>query len=207
MSPVMTCIFEVQWEALKRLICSGKRVLWITEGALASAVTQPDNALVQGLFRTVRRERPDSELTILDLESATAPIMNRTLGKVLRQLLSDPDTDTEYAERDGVVLIERIIPNADANNFKAIHSGRESATVVKNLYNAKARVQLRAEKIGILESLTWCETDPDETLLSSGMAEIEVMAVGVNFKASLCTNCFLGRGSLAKHPKNITVPR
>lgn len=181
---VLKCISAVQWDALKRLIFSGKRVLWMTEGAQAS-VTNPDNALVQGLFRTARRELPDTQLTILDVEPGTGPSTNNTLEKILHKLRNDSHMETEYVERNGMFLIERLIPNVEANNFRAAWGGRGSATVLKNFYDDRIQIQLRAQKIGMLESLTWCETAVHETPLETGMAEIEVKAVGVNFKASL----------------------
>ena len=99
--------------------------------------TSADNALIQGLFRTVRRERPDAQLTILDIESAMSPATDRAIKQVLRKLQSGMGAETEYTERNGVLLIERAMLNIALNSFKATESGKGLEAVVKNLYDAE----------------------------------------------------------------------
>ena len=180
--PVLTRIPEKQWEALKQLISTGKPLLWVTKGAQTSQVTDPDNAMVQGLFRVARREDPQVKLTTLDVQSATSPATGWAIDQVLRKLRTG--AETEYAERDGILFVQRVVPDVPVNDFKAAEGGKGLEPVVKGLHETEAQVRIQAEKIGTLQSLTWCETSVGEMLLEPGTVEIEVMAVGVNFKVS-----------------------
>ena len=180
--PVLTEIPEKQWEALKQLISTGKPLLWVTKGAQTSHVTEPDNAMVQGLFRVARRENPEAKLTTLDVQSATSPATAFAIDRVLWEMRTS--TESEYAERDGILHVQRVMPDVPVNDFKAAEGGKGLEPVVKGLHETQAQVRIQAEKIGTLQSLTWCETNVGEVLLEPGTVEIEVMAVGVNFKVS-----------------------
>ena len=95
------------------------------------------------------------------------------------------DLETEYAERDGIVYLQRIQPDVGINGFKAAENGSKGLEpVVRGLHEAEAQVRLQAEKIGTLQSLTWCGTATAEVPVAPDMVEIEVQAVGVNFKVS-----------------------
>ena len=182
--PILTRIPERQWEALKLIISTGKPLLWVTKGAQTSHVTHPDNAMVQGLFRVARREDPQAKLTTLDVQSATSPATGWAIDQVLQKLLNKAGAETEYAERDGILLVQRVVPDVPVNDFKAAEAGKGLETVTKGLHETEAQVRIQAEKIGTLQSLTWCETDVGEVPVESGMVEMEVIAVGVNFKVS-----------------------
>ncbi|TGO19734.1 hypothetical protein BPAE_0334g00010 [Botrytis paeoniae] len=178
--PVLTKISEKQWDALKQLISTGTQIVWVTEGAQITPVTNPDDAMVEGLFRVIRREDPLAKLVTLDVETATSPATSWAIDQVLSKLPTS--TETEYAERDGILFIQRVVPDFAVNEFKAAESGKGLEPVVKGLHATEAQVRIQAEKIGTLQSLTWCETAGGEVSIEQGMVEIEVMAVGVNFK-------------------------
>ncbi|KAK4868058.1 hypothetical protein LT330_007256 [Penicillium expansum] len=180
--PVLTQIGESEWEALKVVISTGQPLLWVTKGGQTPQVSDPDNALVQGLFRAIRREDPQANLTTLDVHSATSPATNQAIEWLLEGLLGGAGGETEYAERDGVVLIQRLTPDRAVNEFKAAENGNGFQPVVKQFHETKAQVRLQAEKVGTLQSLIWCETAVGEVPMEPGMVEIEVIAVGVNFK-------------------------
>lgn len=179
--PVLKDIPETQWDAFKQLVSGTKPVLWVTTGAQTANVTDPNNALVQGLFRVIRNEIPDANLVTLDVQSALSPVTFVAIGKVLGKIQAGHDTETEYAEREGLLLVQRLLPDFKLNDFKnSEYKGLEP--VVKGLHATEAQVRLQAEKVGTLESLTWCETAVGEVPMEPGMVEIEVKAVGVNFK-------------------------
>ncbi|KAH9844894.1 Polyketide synthase [Teratosphaeria destructans] len=179
--PVLKDMQEEQWDDFKRLISGNTPVLWVTKGAQTASVTDPDNALVQGLFRVVRNEIPATKLVTLDVQSALSPATDIAIDEVLGKLQAGHDAETEYAERDGIVLVQRLLPDLKLNEFKNAES-KGLEPVVKGLHATEAQVRLQAEKVGTLESLTWCETAVGEVPMEPGMIEIEVKAVGVNFK-------------------------
>ncbi|CAD6449305.1 eb0964f1-27a5-46b6-9504-99d5323d2a22 [Sclerotinia trifoliorum] len=184
-APVLTNINTTQWEGLKMLISSGNHLLWVTKGAQYK-VTDPNNALVQGLFRVARREDPSTKLSILDVESSTGPATDYAIDAVLKSLESNPPdsgsaVETEFVERNGALYVQRVLPDLPVNDFKRAEvEGAEP--ILRSLHEVEAAVQLRAERLGTFQGLTWCETAVGEVPVDSEKIEIEVMAVGVNFK-------------------------
>ena len=179
-NPVLTQADEKQWEAIKGLVSSANPLLWVTKGAQYPA-TNPDNALVNGLFRVARQEDSMAKLTTLDIQSSTSPATSWAIGKVLELLRRGTSAETEYMERNGMLHVQRIMPDAAVNDFRyAEKEGLEP--IVKRFHGTEVQVQLRAERLGTLQSLMWCETEVSEASMDAGNIEVEVMAVGVNFK-------------------------
>lgn len=179
-NPVLAEADRKQWEAIKGLVSSGNPLLWVTKGAQHS-VTNPDNAMINGLFRVARQEDSMVKLITLDVQSSTSPATSWAIEKVLGLLRRDVSVETEYMERNGIIHVQRIMPDAALNDFRhAEEDGLEP--VFKEFHGAEAQLQLRAERLGTLQSLMWCETEVGEAPLDSGNVEVEVMAVGVNFK-------------------------
>ncbi len=180
--PVLTGISEGHWETLKKLVSSGKPILWVTKGAQTDRVSDPENAMVQGLFRVARREDPGARLTTLDVQSPTSPATHLAIDSVLRMLLAGGAVDTEYAERDGVLLVPRIVPDGSLNKFKTAEMGAGLKPVVKGFHTNEVQVRLQADQKGSLESLKWCKTAVSEVPVEPGKVDIQVTAMGVNFK-------------------------
>ncbi|KAF9884922.1 hypothetical protein FE257_000913 [Aspergillus nanangensis] len=180
LSPLLRHATEDQWDAIKTLVSSGNPLLWVTKGAHSSA-TDPDNALVYGLFRVARREDHGANLTILDVQCSTGRAMELAIDQVLRLLAAGALTESEIMEREGVLHIQRIIPDGPINEFKrAETNGLE--VIPKSFHGNDVQVQLRAEQLGTLEGLSWCETEVSAPAVEEDHVEVEIMAVGVNFK-------------------------
>lgn len=178
--PVLTQADEKQWEAIKGLVSSGSPLVWVTKGAQDS-VTNPDNSMINGLFRVARQEDSSAKLITLDVQSSTSPATSWAIEKVLASIRREDSAETEYMERNGLLYIPRIMPDAAMNNFKnAEADGLEP--IVKDLHGTEVQVRLRAERLGTLQSLMWCETELEEGQLDAGNVEVEVVAAGVNFK-------------------------
>lgn len=177
---VLTKVNEEQWSSIKSLVSSGNPLLWVTSGA-QGRVTNPDLAMINGLFRVARQENTTAKLVTLDVQSSTNPVTNWAIEKVLSLLQSDESLETEYMERDGILHISRLMPDTTMNYFRhAEEDGFEP--VVKGLHDTEVQVQLRAERLGTLNGLVWCETEISPREVEPGNVEVEVMAVGVNFK-------------------------
>jgi hypothetical protein len=141
--PVLTGISTVQWDGFKRLILgSGKPVLWVTKGAQTEHVSTPDNALVLGLFRVIRREDPSVRLVTLDVQSPASAAAHWAVQQVLRTLTDGEIAETEYAERDGLLLVSRVMPDKHINDLKAAEQGTGLELVDKKLHANPAQVRL-----------------------------------------------------------------
>ncbi|KAK6063593.1 beta-ketoacyl synthase domain-containing protein [Seiridium cupressi] len=179
-SPLLRYANEDQWKAIKALVSSGNPLLWVTKGAQSSA-TDPDHALVYGLFRVARREDQGTNLTILDVQSSTGHATEFALDKVLGLLAQGTLMESEIMEREGILHIQRVVPDVAVNDFKRAETDG-LPIVPKSFHGNEAQVQLRAERLGTLEGLTWCETEVQEPAVLEEHIEVEIMAVGVNFK-------------------------
>lgn len=180
--PVLTHINGRRWNVLKQLVSSGMPVLWVTKGAQHHRVTDPDRAMVYGLFRVVRREDPTARLTVLDVQSGTSPAATWAINQVLRllQRRGVEVTETEFVERDGILHTQRVMPDVAVNAFKhAEVSGNEP--VIKGLHETPVKVHIHSERVGTLD-FAWCEEELAEPEVESGFVEVEVKTIGVNFK-------------------------
>ncbi|KAH9226001.1 hypothetical protein K456DRAFT_1755087 [Colletotrichum gloeosporioides 23] len=185
-NPVLTNIDGEQWSALKTLVSSGRPLLWVTKGAQLK-VTDPDLALAHGLFRVVRREDASVKITVLDVESSVGPNTAWAIKSVLETTRHSGTpsvkgtVETEFAERNGVLYVHRVVQDLRVNEFKRAEQ-EGSEPVLGKLHETKAAVQLRSERVGTFQSLTWNETNVAEVPFEEGTVEFEVFAVGVNFK-------------------------
>lgn len=182
--PVFPSVSESHWEQTKKLVGSGKPILWVTQGAQTDTVGTPENAMIQGLFRVARREDPGVRLTTLDVQNPASPAAHWAIERILQRVLltQGTDVDHEYAEREGVLLIPRLVVDDALNEFKRADRGAGIAPVTREFHTSEAQVRLQAEKKGSLESLTWCETTAGQVPVEPGKIDIQVMAMGVNFK-------------------------
>ncbi|KAH7629517.1 putative polyketide synthase [Sordaria sp. MPI-SDFR-AT-0083] len=130
-SPVLTHASGRQWESLRRLTASGNPVVWVTKGSQYQ-VTDPDKAVVHGLFRVVRREDTTAKLTTLDVQSATSLATAWVVDMIL-ELVRIQKAETEYAERNGVVFVQRLMPDTKVNAFNQGKTGR-AQTAIKGFH-------------------------------------------------------------------------
>ena len=180
--PSLTNPSSEQWSHLQSLVSSGIPLLWVTHGSQHVCVTNPDSALVHGLFRVIRREQYGTQLTTLDVsgygrDGILTPGAEDAIERVLDAMRAGR-AEVEYVEQDGVLHIQRVMP--DTNMSQLEHPDPTD----RSLWEGDSTIQLHAERVGSLE-LTWCETlAGGGSHLDIGWVEMEVMAVGVNFKVS-----------------------
>lgn len=181
--PLMPNISEAHWEAVKTLLSSGQKILWVTEGAQLD-VTQPSKAMMHGLARTVRAEDPLVDVTLLDVEDAAGPATFYAVTEVLKKAQEDKPKlhrESEYVERGGVIHICRVLPSPSVNQAEdELWDG--AAEVDMDLHEAKTTIRLQSERIGTLEELHFQEVAPTELPLEENKLEVEIFAAGLNFK-------------------------
>lgn len=183
MSSVLSSISESQWQELRRIILHGNRLLWVTEGSQMN-VTKPDNALVHGMFRTIRNEDRSAELVTLDVEYNESPFTHLAVERVLRSLLKTPSKapiDSEFVERGSIIHVNRIVPDEPINLAKdSDKQGGEP--VARSLKDIAGFAMLRAENLGTLDSLCYSEVSHEEVSVLEHHIEVDIKAAGLNFK-------------------------
>ena len=184
-APALNSISEKHWNAIKDLVTSHYKILWVTEGSQLK-VAKPDNALVHGLFRTIRAEDPSANLTTLDVEAADTPGSILAIERVLSSLRGKTpkiNLENEFVERGGIIHISRILPDKPMNIFK--NNGTHGPEpVTRPLHDIETVAMLRAERLGTLEELRYAETSVEEVPIKDGNVEVEIFAAGLNFKVS-----------------------
>jgi len=178
--PILRNVTEQQWNSIKLLTTSGQPLLWVTKGTQVAA-TNPDTALVYGLFRVAGREDDSMNLTILDVQSNTSPATEYAIDQVLKKLATGGPKETQYLELDGILHIQRALPDESINTFKRAETEGLNP-ILKSLHSNEAQVQLRAERLGTFDGLIWCETAVGEVPVKTDSLEVQVEACGVNFK-------------------------
>ena len=185
-SSIFPTMSDKNWSKLQDLIAEGVKILWVTAGSQI-APTLPENAMVHGLFRTIRNENPTVSLTTLDLESPDSRYSSESISRVLRTLNKPPvktHIENEFVERQGIIYVARLQAYASVNEAEtdAASGARPHQGI---LHENKNTVRLYADRIGSLDSLQYSEVALGELPLidePNGRVEVELHAAGLNFK-------------------------
>ncbi|CAG8003769.1 unnamed protein product [Penicillium olsonii] len=104
---------EMTLKKIKAIFMHSAGVLWVTRGGILDPIN-PDAGLASGFARTARAESGVKPIITLDLNSRNPLSDSRSvelISKLLvtRFLCKNPGSDTEYAERDGVLYVPRVV--------------------------------------------------------------------------------------------------
>lgn len=184
MTPVLATATEAQWDALKALVARDCNLVWVTQGSQMT-VTNPDAAVAHGIFRSIRSEEPLLNIITLDVESdacfATKTV-STAIDSVLQQAqkkMAQTRNDFEYAERNGLLHIPRLLPDKDLNSTQT----QDTPTGVADLHDSKSTIRLVTGSRGRIDSLRWTEVGTTlQTPLKPGFIEVEIHASSLNFK-------------------------
>ncbi|KAL2126805.1 hypothetical protein VTI74DRAFT_212 [Chaetomium olivicolor] len=185
---LMDTLNEEQWSVLKHIARQRCRLLWVTAGAQL-AVEHPTRAAIVGLFRTIRAEE-HLHFATLDVTSASGAVTTAAISACLEQLCAATDgagpTDYEFVERDGIVHVGRVVPDAGLTVLQSDDVAMRP-TETADLHACDALVQLRCERLGNLDAVHFGETESEQGPLGYGMVEVEVYAAGLNYKDVVVT--------------------
>lgn len=179
--PLLSTISSTQLSHLQILCENASLNLWLTCGSLYKA-SQPDNALILGLSRSLMLERPSLKMPVFDLDVTTSPALSaRNVGLVLKEVIvSGKGLDTEYRQHDGVVYHSRFIPDVALNhNFRRVHEG----AVIQIPFGTAGYCRIGMENVGQLDTLRFEEVELEQPL-PKGYVEVQIRAMGINAKVS-----------------------
>ena len=199
--PVLRNPSPRDFAAIKRIFLESDGVLWVTHGALMES-SKPDLNLVAGLARTVRVEKGDTMIVTLDLDaqaSLSGPATAENIFSVLmtsfgKKDVGATDIENEYAERNGAIMIPRIVEDEHLES----HTLTTTGSVVPELQSffQKGR-PLKAEirTPGLLDSIQFVDDDSISGDLPDYSVEVEVKASGINFR-----DVMTALGQIARYP-------
>ncbi|KAI3316791.1 reducing type I polyketide synthase [Xylariaceae sp. AK1471] len=182
------CYDEDSFALIKRLVTDSKGVLWVTTGSALDCKV-PENALHLGLLRTARLEDNSKTYVSLDLDPDRASWSPESVNAIIRVFHATMHTtsnsishvDVEYAERETVLLVPRVHPDATEND--GLFAGLEDKEPEMQPFVQPGReLRMHVDVPGLLDSIVFKDNDEAELPLADGWVEIEPKAFGLNFR-------------------------
>ncbi|KAL8782461.1 MAG: hypothetical protein Q9213_005355 [Squamulea squamosa] len=184
--PVVPRLADPELRAFQQLFSMGKGLLWVTFGGQVASET-PEAGSVPGFVRALRSEFGSMKCVTLDLQSPK-PASSKTVSTIVSvlgrslggDLSSGTVADLEYAERDGLLMIPRLIEDLPAN--EAVKGNREEPQPqLKPLWQSQSPLQLTMRNVGLLDSFHFVPDKRMQQPLGSQEVEIEVVSTALNF--------------------------
>lgn len=184
--PMMETCTDAQWIFIQRLLSSAKGVLWVTRGG-AFDCKIPESGLITGLARTVRSDNQGLRLVNLDLDPTqksageTAKIISSVFQHSFGSITGGHKKDVEYVERDGQVLISRVVE--DNNLHEHVRARTVApATEIQRFFQSNHPLRLEVGTPGLLDSLRFVDDKIASDPLMPEELKVEFKASGVNFR-------------------------
>ncbi|KAF2179436.1 hypothetical protein K469DRAFT_596142 [Zopfia rhizophila CBS 207.26] len=178
--PFLRDLTETDFQTLKDLLSTGKRLLWVTQADRGSD-SWPDCNTVTGFARVFRSENPSRPFTTLSLEgSSTVEANTNALLKTLEATAQFcQDCEIEYIMKDGILEVNRII---EANSLDQIIRSKTTPKQRGQAFGEAGPLVMTVGSPGVLDSLRFVRDHEPDTPLAPEEVEVEVKAVGLNFK-------------------------
>lgn len=177
--------FVIQWsssdlENMKKLVSSAEYILWITRGGqlLGESPTNLAWSATTGLLRTLRVEMAKLKIPHIDLSPELDLESSRAAGVIYDCFTaSSPaksyQTEMEYAEKGGDVLIPRFSSNDSFDREIDRHASRDKTFMGLLGAQGGRRLKLQAGKAGTAAALLWTD-DGEEGGVASALSDDEV---------------------------------
>ncbi|XP_014551034.1 hypothetical protein COCVIDRAFT_31369 [Bipolaris victoriae FI3] len=182
-NPVLANLTDDDWERVREVILSSEGSLWITGGG-ALDTTHPLNSLMVGLARAIRNENAGVSLACLDLEAPSTidfEKASRTILKVAEAHVRSDGTEGEFAARGETVFIPRVERTLEMDASLRKYEAKGDPEMV-SFMGCGRPLKLTIKTPGLLDTFQWEEDETYHTPLPDDWIEIEVKAVGLNFK-------------------------
>ncbi|TVY80408.1 Highly reducing polyketide synthase azaB [Lachnellula suecica] len=167
---------------LKNFADIAQRLLWVTcvNPGLESS---PELDMVTGFARVLRSENSNCSLITLTLERGDVdlPATARTIAKVLKANISttSEEYETEYAERDGQLLISRAF---EAENLDQELYANKVPQLKEQRLEEEKYLSLEIGTPGLLDTLQFVHDSDNSKPLGPDEVEIEVKCFGLQFR-------------------------
>ncbi|KAI1742676.1 putative polyketide synthase [Xylaria scruposa] len=171
---------ETAWDALKHLVRTSRKLLWVTTGG--GRLAHPNHAMLDGLSRTLRFEHEEVcivTLALEDIEPTERQVLHVT--RILEEMslkITDQNYEQEYIEIDGFLHTRRLV---EVNRLKSAMDKRMMplvATPMKLDTGACFTTVVRA--IGDSRSPCYVETPSlEDSLHQEHLVDIAIRAVAL----------------------------
>ncbi|KEF55685.1 uncharacterized protein A1O9_08435 [Exophiala aquamarina CBS 119918] len=182
---IMSTMTEEEFVNVRQMLSRCRGLLWITPDLIAN----PGCAMMIGLLRTVRWERDIDDANLISLSISDPTLTPGEISEAVCTLYQDqfqrelpPEkANGEYMFKDMIYFTSRLVESYEANEFLETTFSRPKPSM-QSLSTARRPIKLATAAPGLLDKLEWV-TDPDYNQeLGSTEVEIEIKAVGLNFR-------------------------
>lgn len=182
-SPFLSSMDAVAFSSLQNVLSRAHKVLWVTSSAPCSH-SSPEQHMIRGLARVLFTEKPGLTLATLSFESTclTVEAYSKMAELVLDRTLATNCSSTpelEFVEREGKLLIPRVFEDDTLN--EEVYSKSHTLTKYQPLEQSPP-LALAIAQSGLLDSMRWEEDAQYVEELGADEVEIQIQAMGVNFR-------------------------
>lgn len=171
--PFFYQIQEAHWTLFKSMVQSANRIIWVTRGREC----RPELGLVTGIGRSLRSEIPSLQFIELALEQESSDaVIVRHITNILDR------SENEYLEQDNMLYINRVVEANYLNDrlYSRLCPQKPRASTLGQ--RSENVLSLIPKVPGDLDTLQFQESPSSGQDLATEEVEVEVKAIGVNFK-------------------------
>ncbi|KAF1940979.1 hypothetical protein EJ02DRAFT_512715 [Clathrospora elynae] len=180
---ILANLTDDNWDRLREVVLSSEGTLWITGGG-ALDTPYPMKSLMVGLARAIRNEDAGVRLACLDLEAPSTidfEEASQITLKIARAHIRGDGTEAEFAARREMVYLPRVERTLEVDASLRKYEAKGDPEMV-SFKSCGRPLKLTIKTPGLLDTFQWEEDETYHTPLPEDWIEIEVKAVGLNFK-------------------------
>jgi acyl transferase domain-containing protein len=183
--PILSVLTPEEYDGVRKMLTECHALLWVT----GDMVETPENGMAVGLIRTVRWERDLDDTNLVTLSVANPRPDTTTLIQQISKLsalqfsktITKDKMQGEYLLKAGTFFTSRLHSSSGGNNF--LGSQFSTPQPVPTPWKDAGRpVKLSSASPGQLDRLQWVTDDVYNTPLDPTHVEIEIKAMGLNFR-------------------------
>ncbi|KAG9201298.1 hypothetical protein G6514_005846 [Epicoccum nigrum] len=183
-SSLLGNLSESAYGNLKFVLSRGNGMLWVTQSR-STASSWPDTQIVTGLARVLRSEDPNRPFVTLSLEDKVDDL--NMMAQYIQEIsakcdssIFDPHTsEAEYVLREGIIHTRRVTESSGLDQY--IHDRTHAQRGQRAIIEA-GPLSLGVGTPGVVDSLRFSPDESHAKPLGPLEIELEVHAVGLNFK-------------------------
>ena len=186
-SPVLKNCTASQWNALRQMLSSTGRVLWITKGGTKD-VHLPDAGLITGLARTARMDNPALRFITYDIASKdfspreTADLITTVLVQSFGHVADNNSLrDVEFTQVSQRIYVPRVV-EAETLQIQLASNSTEPQVSSQKFFSPGRSLRLEVVTPGRLDNLQFTEDTTSLAPLAPQELRMQPRAYGVNFR-------------------------
>lgn len=188
-NPLLKDMSSQRYLSLRELLTSSKGILWVSKRGGISP-ERPEFAIVDGLSRVLRNENPERPFVTLALDVQGGMITDKQIQsirhvfQITHQCIAAPlGYEPEFLEIDGCLNIPRVLRASKLSQELFVKSLPQQSSL--RTFGDAPPLKLAIKSPGLLDTLYFVEDEDYRRPLAPEEVEIEVRAVGLNFRDCL----------------------